>query len=187
VLKEILKRSILPVVLGLVPGASAADPLDGTREIILLNEMGNQIVLGSVTFSGRGAERGYDLRLDETKFGDYFLSMRPFKCLEGSEKHWCHVPYPYENQRRVTSADLTDLEYDLLFLWKGATEYGINMWNGVYYLLEVQENRIVGTMHEMDMELLSAPPEAGNLRPISEADLHETDAASHWLPRLEIR
>lgn len=82
----------------------------------------------------------------------------------------------------MTEQDLTDLEYDLLFLWKGATEYGINMWNGVYYQLTIDGDRLVGHLHEMDMDLLSAPPNAGDLRPLEDKDLHESDADSHWLP-----
>nr|MDJ0640618.1 hypothetical protein [Paracoccaceae bacterium] len=114
---------------------------------------------------------------------DHFLSMRPFKCLEGPEKHWCHVPYPYEI-RRDLSADLTDLEYDFLFLWKAATDYGIDTWNGVYYRLEADGAGFAGTLHELDLGQLAVPPAAGELRPIAEKDLHEADPESHWLPRL---
>ena len=119
-------------------------------------------------------------------YGDHFLSMRPFKCLEGKAKYWCRVPYPYENRHVVSAGDLTDLEYDLLFLWKGATEYGINMWNGVYYRLEIEGTRLVGRLHEVDMDPLGVPPEAGNLRPIVAKDLHEADPDGHWLPVLVI-
>lgn len=111
--------------------------------------------------------------------------MRPFRCLEGADKHWCHVPYPYEIKRDV-SADLTDLEYDFLFVWKGATEYGINMWNGVYYKLTEANGKVIGILHEMDMDSLSAPPPPGELRPVQPKDLHESDPESHWLPRLII-
>ena len=113
--------------------------------------------------------------------------MRPFKCLEGSTKYWCRVPYPYENRRLVTADDLTDLEYDLLFIWKGATEYGINMWNGVYYQLRTDGSVIIGALNEMDMDKLSAPPDDGNLRPIREVDLEPGEPESHWLPKLLIK
>ena len=127
----------------------------------------------------------YQVSMAEAAFEDHFLSMRPFKCLEGPTKNWCYVPYPYEIRRNV-SEDLTDLEYDFLFVWKGATEYGINMWNGVYYKISEENGQWIGILHEMDMDALSAPPPAGELRPLTEKDLHPSDPDSHWLPRIVI-
>lgn len=166
--------------------SAMAGPLDGTKEISLLDSEGGRIVIGTVTFTPEGDARAYKIEWAEAPFSDHFLSMRPFRCLEGPAKHWCQVPYPYENNHRVSAGDLTDLEYDLLFLHKGATEYGIDMWNGVYYRLSQDGDRLTGTLHEMDMGQLSAPPEGGNLRPITEKDLHESDPESHWLPRVVI-
>ncbi len=60
------------------------------------------------------------------------------------------------------------------------------MWNGVYYKLMAENGRLVGTLNEMDMEKLSAPPDDGNLRPVREADLEPGEPESHWLPRLVI-
>lgn len=171
-------------VLALVAGGAAmADPLAGTRTVYLQDAGGGRIEIASVRFSPTG---GYNVTMAEEPFTDHFLSMRPFKCLEGPAKHWCHVPYPYELHREVSAEDLTDLEYDFLFLWKDATEYGIDMWNGVYYLLEPEGEHLVGRLHEMDMDILSAPPEDGNLRPVREVDLEEGDPDSHWLPVLVI-
>lgn len=185
------KATIVPTVFaGLISllsgGLADAGPLVGKKEIYLLSEEDRRTEIGSVYFDGAGEYSAFTLVLDDRQFADHFLSMRPFKCLEGDQKHWCHVPYPYQNRRQVRVGDLTDLEYDLLFLWKGATEYGINMWNGVYYQLEIDGDRIVGTLREMDMEVLSAPPDQGDFRPIASDDLHQADAASHWLPRLVI-
>ena len=73
-----------------------------------------------------------------------------------------------------------------LSLWKGSTEYGINMWNGAYYKLGEDDGRLIGTLHEMDMDVLSAPPDAGNLRPLEAKHLHESDPDGHWLPRMVI-
>ncbi len=56
------------------------------------------------------------------------------------------------------------------------------MWNGVYYQLEMVEGRITGALSEIDMDTLSAPPEEGDLRPIREQDVEESDPDSHWLP-----
>jgi len=36
------------------------------------------------------------------------------------------------------------------------------------------------------MNVLASPPEGGSLRPVTEDDLEEADADSHWLPKLTI-
>jgi len=140
--------------------------LEGEKAIKLSQADGSILPVASIRFFPKDNATAYEITWDDTRFGEHFLSMRPFKCLESSEKHWCRVPYPYENKRTISAADLTDLEYDLLFVWKGATEYGINLWNGVYYKLTVEGNQLIGRLHEMDMDKLGVPPEAGNLRPI---------------------
>ena len=111
--------------------------------------------------------------------------MRPFRCLEGPQKHWCHVPYPCAIDRSL-GEDVVDLEYDFLFVWKGGTEYGINLWNGVYYKLAEQDGALIGAMHEMDMNLLAVPPAAGEMRPIASKHLHQAEPDSHWLPVMVI-
>lgn len=152
-----------------------------TRAVYLEPASGDRIKIAEVTVTD---SQDYSIHMNADPFRDHFLSMRPFRCIEGPKRHWCHVPYPYQINRNI-SADLTDLEYDFLFIWKGATEYGINMWNGVYYKLEPDaDGRLIGTLHEMDMDLLSAPPDAGVLRPLKPTDLHESDPDNHWLPRL---
>ncbi|MEP2531162.1 hypothetical protein [Shimia sp.] len=152
------------------------------RRVYLETDDGTRIDVAQVTVTENGQ---FAVEMNDASFTDHFLSMRPFKCIEGPDKHWCHVPYPYENRRNI-SADLTDLEYDFLFLWKDSTEYGIDMWNGVYYKLSQDGNGLTGILHEMDMNTLSAPPDPGDLRPIAAKHLHESDPDSHWLPRLII-
>jgi len=172
---------ILAILTAMICGVTALQAED-IRMVFLEDAGGNRIEIGTLQVAPDGA---YDLTLADAPFEDHFLSMRPFRCLEGPSKHWCHVPYPYENARDIGS-ELTDLEYDLLFIWKGAGEYGINMWNGVYYSLEDQGGTLVGALHEMDMDVLSAPPDAGNLRPIAPKHLEPGDPDGHWLPRLVI-
>ena len=183
-----MKAAITALLLAALTGlASAAE----TRTLLieLLPADGPAVPIGKLHVTdpeaGTDAAPTFTVDMDSEGFENHFLSMRPFRCLEGPNKHWCHVPYPYEIARNV-GADLTDLEYDFLFLWKGATEYGINMWNGIYYKLAKEDGRLVGTLHEMDMDLLSAPPDAGDLRPLQAKDLHESDPDSHWLPRMII-
>jgi len=153
-----------------------------TRSVSVEDSDGARIKIADLNLAADGS---YQVSMAEDPFADHFLSMRPFKCLEGPDKHWCHVPYPYEIKRSVSN-DLTDLEYDFLFVWKGAGEYGINMWNGVYYKLSEENGQWTGILHELDMDALSAPPPAGELRPLSNNDLHPSDPESHWLPKLVI-
>jgi hypothetical protein len=168
---------VFAYILGLPTAA-----LSEQRQVFLEAADGIRIFVAELSVADDGT---YSIDRTNGAYNDHFLSMRPFKCLEGPQKHWCHVPYPYEIQRDI-SDDLVDLEYDFLFLWKGSTEYGINMWNGVYYKLERTGKTLTGTLHEMDMDLLSAPPPPGELRPIKAQDIHESDPDSHWLPRLVI-
>ncbi len=166
------------IVLAMLATAATAD----TRTVYATDGNDDRIAIATVTIAD---DQSYRIDMIDAAFSDHFLSMRPFKCLEGPGKHWCHVPYPYDIKRNI-SADLTDLEYDLMFVWKDADEYGINMWNGVYYRLTQTDGTLTGALMEMDMDLLSAPPPAGELRPLRAQDLHESDPDGHWLPRLII-
>lgn len=179
----VVLRSALAGLLAVMFAATAAGAASAGKTVWLFPEKGKGIAVATVTFAKDGS---YAIRWDDTKFGDFFLSMRPFKCLRGKSKLWCRVPYPYRNRRSIAGGDLTDLEYDLMFVWKNAGEYGINLWNGVYYQLVAGGGRIIGVLHEFDMNTLAAPPESGNLRPITDDILDKGDAASHWLPRLVI-
>ena len=161
----------------------AEQSLAGNYTAYLESQNGTRIKIAQIMVAEDGA---YKLDWSKAPFADHFLSMRPFRCLEGPEKHWCHVPYPYEIRRKVSDSDLTDLEYDFLFLWKGATEYGINMWNGIYYKLTLEDGAMVGRLNEMDMDILSAPPEDGELRPVGAYDIEPAEPESFWLPRLII-
>ena len=163
-----------------------AAELSGKKAIKLVEVGGKTHTVAEIHFLPSANGSSYKIHWKDERFSDHFLSMRPFKCLEGSTKYWCRVPYPYEIRRQVSAVDLTDLEYDLLFIWKGAKEYGINMWNGVYYKISAEDGKLVGALNEMDMDKLSAPPDDGNLRPIREQDLEPGEPESHWLPKLVI-
>jgi hypothetical protein len=128
----------------------------------------------------------YDVTLDDEKFEKHFLSMNPFQCLESPKMMVCHLPYPYQNNRFIADDNLTDLEYDLLFLHKEPGEYGIDAWNGIYYKMELSEGKITGVLHDVDLNVIKAPPEKGNLRPIKEKMLHKADLNKYWLPKLLI-
>ena len=175
----------LATVLTATAAVQAAD-LSGKKQIKLVELDGRTHAVAEIEFKPSASGASYKIIWKDEPFSDHFLSMRPFKCLEGTTKYWCRVPYPYEIKRQVSKSDLTDLEYDLLFIWKGAKEYGINMWNGVYYKISAKDGKLIGTINEMDMDRLSAPPDDGNLRPIREQDLEPGEPESHWLPKLVI-
>lgn len=133
------------------------------------------------------ASAGFSYRIDwdDSRFKDYFLSMRPFNCIPHPVQLVCHLAYPYEIRRIISEQDLTDLEYDLLFLHKTPTEYGISAWNGLYYDLSVSADGLIGELRETDLNVLQAPPEGGNLRPIDPNELYEP-SDRHWPRRVVI-
>ena len=157
-----------------------------THDVILESDSGESIVIGSVTFSADGDGDQFRFTMDDSKFSDQFLSMRPFKCLDG-DTMVCHLAYPYERMMKIQTGDLADLEYEFLFIARSPTEYGIDPYNGRYFVLENTDDGYVGTVHAVDLNILAAPPEVGNLRPITPADLDLLEPESERFPRLRIR
>lgn len=179
---------ILAVMLILLAGDAVAEAGSERRLGIHLHpRQGEPIALGTLTLIPRESGYDYALQLDSPRFTDQFLSMRPFRCLAGPGEMLCHLPYPYSLTRHITDDDLTDLEYDLLFLRKSASEYGINAYNGVYYRLRWDGDGLRGELHEVDLNPLAVPPEAGETRPIRAGDLYEADPGAHWLPEIRMR
>jgi hypothetical protein len=171
--------------LALLSTSAPAELPTGSKSLWLQSAT-EKIEVGSVEFAGNGSNRNITVHMSETLFKDHFLSMRPFKCLEG-KKFYCYLPYPYEWKGVISENDLTDLEYALLFVQKDPTAYGINLWNGIYYKLELAgDGRISGALHEVDMDTLASPPEAGELRPITPDLLNRADPGGQWLPTLVI-
>lgn len=162
------------------------------RDVFLQKADASELKIAQISLT-KNTEGGYQTRvvLAENVFGDHFLSMRPFKCTETEGYMLCHLPYPYENKREINANDLTDLEYDLLFIRRSPTDYGIDPWNGVYFKLEGQgdpgSGQFTGELYEINLDILAAPPENGNLRPIQLSDLHEAESQSHAWPNLIIR
>lgn len=171
---------------GLAPLALAAPShaasADAPQHVFLVDGVGNRTQIATLMVS----KQSCTLDMNDAVFGEFFLSMRPFKCLDGGEKLCCHVPYPYEIARKISKGDLKDLEYDLLFVWKNANDYGIDMWNGLYFRIEPDGDGWRRRVREIDMGGLAVPPPAGDLRPIRDSDIHEADPASHTLPELLI-
>ncbi len=178
-----LRASGLAAVTGVTMalGGAAGALETGSYGVWLQTAQGNEkIRIADLAMAEDGL---YSVDMDHSQFSEHFLSMRPFRCLDGPEKLWCHVPYPYAINRNISN-DLIDIEYDFLFIWKKAGSYGIDLWNGVYYVVKTDGPSLVGVMHEMDMNSLSVPPEDGVLRPVNRSLLDPAEPENHWLPTL---
>jgi len=184
------KRLLIAAMAALACPAAAEDALaPGARTLSLIGGDGTAMQVATLRLEAPDADgaQGFTIDWDDALFGDYFLSMRPFKCLEGPKQLWCRVPYPYEIAREIQPGDLTDLEYAALFVWKPKGDYGIDLWNGVYYALTAQaDGTLTGALHDYDMNALGIPPDAGNLRPIGAHELTLGPDDGRWLPSLRI-
>ncbi len=174
----------------LARAAEAALP-QGTKSISLVSASGEKLTIGSVDLKPTGdadaSGRTIVVNLDVPDFTDQFLSMRPFRCLPDSKEMWCHLAYPYALKNKITATDLTDLEYQLLFIFRSPDSYGIDAWNGLYFKLESgADGRIVGNAHEVDLNILAVPPDDPTIRPINQGDLTSIESDTHRFARVEI-
>ena len=192
---QLLKRLALSVIVYglLIPTVWAEQQVEivrlpvGELAVELIDNKGGRYPIGQLQLDQAGADgwAEYRLQLDHHRFTDHFLSMKEMKCIQGDEL-WCHVPYPYANPRRIHPQDLRWLEHELLFLFKRNGEFGANFWNGIYYRLELSDNRLRGEARALDLNLLASPPEELSRPPIGEFDLEEADLDKRWIPRIEI-
>ncbi len=93
-------------------GSGVALPA-GEKTITLIANDGARKKIGRVAFTPEGDSSKIDVTLDGADFTDEFLSMRPFRCLAGAKRMWCHLAYPYGTRGLITASDLLDLEYAL--------------------------------------------------------------------------
>jgi hypothetical protein len=157
--------------------------------VALLDNDGVSIKVADLLLIPAGSEYRYELNMvTKAPFQNYFLSMRPFNCITESEtkRSLCYLNYPYKNNRIISATDLGDLEYDLLFIRRKASDYGIDPWFGSYYKMRWEGENIIGEVYEADLDILAAPPEDGRYRPIAASDLSEAEHERFWLPRLLI-
>ena len=167
---------------------AAANSLDNRiLSVFLVPNVGEPLRIGQIQFNKNADGYTYQLDLEKTAFEEYFLSMRPFKCLQGPIQQLCHLPYLYAKGTHINEMDILDLEYDFLFIHRRANDYGIDPWNGIYYKLTQTENGFEGVLQELDLNILAAPPAKGVTRPISNYDLQAAEADAHSYPRLIIR
>lgn len=163
-----------------------------TADIFLIAQDGNELHIGSVAFDSTSTDDAssrysVSVNMDGAGFTDHFLSMRPFRCLEDVQEWYCHLPYPYEIDATVSTDDLTDLSYHLLFIRKEPGEFGIDAWNGVYYALETDASGdIHGKALEGDLNVLAEPPAPGS-RPIDLAEFIDDGSDTRRFPTMIIR
>lgn len=168
--------------------AGFAAELSGSRGIWLSNADGERQRIGSVVFTpAGGGQTRFKVTMDES-LEEYFLAMRPFRCLTGPRQRLCH--FPVEREAQVISAgDLVPLEYALLFMRTAPKSLHIDPFNGLYYRMSWTGQGIVGQVHDVDMDPFITPdsvPVERRQRPIGAADLAPGDPRSHWLPILSI-
>lgn len=176
------------MVLAFSLNAQLANANSSEKTITLIGKDGSKLQVAKIIFKKEEAnEQSFEIKWDDSKFSEHFLSMRPFKCIDGPQT-FCRLEYPYKTRNRITNTDLQDLEYALLFLHKNQQEYGINFWNGVYYRLKKEANgSISGSVWETDMNELASPPETEFGRPIGGSDLVEGAEGKHRFPKLIIQ
>ena len=157
-------------------------------KIYLIDKNGQELEIGIIEFS-KNEQQHYDVNvvMDNSQFEDQFLSMRPFRCLTESAEWFCYLPYPYELTKTITTQDLKELEYQLLFIWKSPKSFGIDAWNGVYYKLAVNDDlSIEGQLLQGDLNVLANPPEPYT-HPIDLTEFTEEGAKNRLYPSVVIR
>lgn len=170
------------------PEAANGFVFPATARIILIDQSGEELDIGEIVFSGSSEPAtGIRVEMNHDKFDDQFLSMRPFRCLTDPAEWFCYLPYPYELKRTITPENLTDLEYELLFIWKSPKDFGIDAWNGVYYKLEPNDDgTLSGKLLQGDLNVLANPPEPFSY-PIDLYEFIPEGAKNRLYPELLIR
>ncbi|ORU89602.1 MAG: hypothetical protein A6F71_01150 [Cycloclasticus sp. symbiont of Poecilosclerida sp. M] len=163
-----------------------ASPMEGKKKVYLVSSGDELTHIANIVFSKQGDKSSYQIEIEDTPFDDQFLSMRPFQCIMGKKQVMCYVPYPYEAKKTITENELGHLSNDLLFLHKNPSEYGINMWNGIYYKLKQVGQTIEGKVNEIDMNSIASPPDDLN-NPFAADEIFEADVGNYVYPKILIK
>lgn len=162
--------------------------LQGTKSIIAQLGQGSEVQIGTVNFQPHSqGKHEFALELDHSKFTDFFLSMREFKCLPGDTEVSCHVPYPYKSPSIVSVEDLVWLEHRLMFMFKRPSEFGAKLWNGIYFKFTIEGDSLVGVPQAVDLNKIGAPPADLNEPPYPDQDRHEMNIEQRLVKALVIR
>ncbi len=190
-----LMRTLTTIAIGFtitpVSQYSLATGFPELAEVFLIDQQQQQVKIADLAFSAvtdsTVEQTALAVTMDYTAFNDHFLSMRPFKCIESASEWFCHLPYPYNTRSIVSASDLADLEYQLLFIKKTPTEFGIDAWNGLYYQLTLNDDgRMEGQLLEGDLNVLASPPEEDFARPIDLNEFIAADTSRRPFPKIVI-
>ena len=156
--------------------------------IYLVDAQQQELRIGDVTFEEVGDDKtAVQVSIDRDQFTEHFLSMRPFRCIEGQKEWFCYLEYPYELRSIITENDLSDLEYQLLFIRKVPSSFGIDAWNGLYYQLALEsDGSISGTLLEGDLNSLQSPPAEQYAKPVNLDEFIEGSKTKRLFPTLRI-
>lgn len=170
-----------------LPQAAAAWDLSGTRTMTLHARNGDAVKIGTVQFTPQADGRtAFVVTTATENFKDFFLSMKEFKCVEGSGEILCHVPYPYPQPGTVTASDFAWLEHSLMFMYKTPAEFGARLWNGIYFRLRLTEQGLEGQPQAIDLNQISAPPDKTDVPPYRSALRDDIPSGQRWFNRLTI-
>lgn len=171
--------------LGLIAASSCvAQDLGGRKVVSLGNAAGDRIAIGQVDFTPTSPGRyRFAFVLDESRFSEYFLAMRPFKCLTGPTQRLCHFPYGEDDE--ISLDDLSALEYRLMFLRTKPNATHVDPRQGLYYRLARSGNGLAGEVFEVDMDPIITP-QGDRRRPIGARHLEPVDPGTQWLPLVRI-
>lgn len=187
-MRQTLRSTIGPLCILLVsllaasPVIHAAD-LAGLHTVTLHGNAGERVLLGQIAFTARESGYAFEFTPNRAAFEERFLAMRPFLCLDGAAHSLCH--FPYRSPRIIQGDDLTDLEYQFMFLQKPRAAVSLDPQNGVYYEMKRTANGFEGTLKEVDMTPIIVL-EGDMIRPIRRENLFPVDLTRKWLPRLTI-
>lgn len=187
------RRSIRPAVallcalLAAAPSVASGWELQGRKTITAVTRGQERIALGTVHFEPRGdGSATFVVALEHARFSDHFLSMKEFKCLEGTGELVCHVPYPYAHPASVSRNNLAWLEHSLLFFFKLPGEFGAKLWNGLYFRLEPDERGLLGRPQAVDLNTIGAPPDRLNEPPFEPSMRSDISPGARWIESLII-
>jgi hypothetical protein len=161
----------------------AATELNGSKTAALVSNSGEKIIIGKVIFTPTAKGTQAVFTADAKVFEERFLAMRPFICLDGDKHSYCY--FPYRSPQIITDNDLTDLEYQFMFLRKPRNSVSLDPTSGLYYELKKTANGFEGALREVDMTPIIVP-EGDMTRPIKREGLFVSDPSGHWLPKLVI-
>ncbi len=181
-------KKLLVLLACMFAGSLTAADFPESAGVYLVDSKQQETKIGDVGFSDAGnGGTSLQLTIDTSMFTDHFLSMRPFRCIEGDSEWFCYLEYPYDLRSVITKDDLSDLEYQLLFIRKTPSEFGIDAWNGLYYKLELlSDGTITGKLHEGDLNSLQSPPGEKYAKPVDLGEFIPADETRRLFPTIKI-